>query len=164
VAIVAALAVVAAGIPANKVPNLPVKPKCSSSDTYRLPYPQDCTFYYICQDGEITVHQCPEGLHFNDFTKQCDWPPAGCSEGNRPETQPNASDTEDIESDRSRCIGTCPIPDPMDRTIHLPYRGDCTKFCKCSNGTPYVMPCPDGLHWDKKWDVCDWWWKAQCDW
>lgn len=174
-AIVAVLAIVAAEVSANGIPKEASKknPMCPSAGTARIPHPMECTLYYICQDGEATISSCPEGLHFNKVIKQCDWPPAGCFPKNAgtnwPETQPIIPDEEEAKSSSSiptylGCIGTCPLPDPIDRTIQLPYRDDCTKFCTCSNGTPYLMSCPAGLHFDTKVSVCNWPWRARCRW
>lgn len=163
--IVAVLAIVAAGVSANQIPKVSEKPKCPPSGTIRLPHPTKCTLYYVCQDGESTIRACPDGLHFNKYIEQCDWPETECFAASRPETQPSVPEDEDEDEDNATgCVGTCPIPDPMDRTIHLPYRGDCTKFCKCSNGTPFVMPCPAGLHYDAKEFVCNWPRIAKCQW
>jgi len=160
--IVAALAIVVStscyvGAAASRIPR---EPECPLVGTARFPHPEECTQYYVCQDGKSTIQTCPHGLHFNVAIKQCDWPPAGCFPGKpRPETQPNVPDAE--VADSSRCFGTCPLPDPMDKTIHLPYSGDCTRFCKCSYGIPFVMNCPPmgngkKLHWDKQKDICNW--------
>ncbi|XP_011870340.1 PREDICTED: uncharacterized protein LOC105563386 [Vollenhovia emeryi] len=167
--IIAALAIVAAEVSASKITGkTPVrKPECPSSGTTNVPHPKDCTLYYICQDGKGTLKECPNGLHFNNVFKQCDWPPAGCLPGMpRPETQPNIpSERKEEENTSSRgCVGTCPSIDPMDRTILLPYRHDCTKFCSCSNGTPFIMSCPAGLHFDKAKSICNWPTIAKCPW
>ncbi|XP_025994688.1 peritrophin-1-like [Solenopsis invicta] len=152
VIIVAALTIVAIGESACKIPRkTPVKEECPSSGTVRLPYRTDCTLYYECQDGKNVTKACPHGLHFNRLTQQCDWPPAGCDL--IPNTQP---------LDTSGCIGTCPISDPAYGTIQLPFSGDCTKFCKCSNGTPFLQNCPIGLHYDETASVCNWPRKAKC--
>ncbi|TGZ46230.1 Peritrophin-1 [Temnothorax longispinosus] len=116
------------------------------------------------------MHECPEGLHFNTAIEQCDWPPAsGCLAGRRPETQPNIPKDEgedeiedEDEANTPGCIGTCPISDSVDKTILLPYAGDCTKYCTCSNGRPLIMLCPDNLHFDAKNSVCNWKWAAKC--
>lgn len=163
--IVAILAIITAEISASQIPRKSSvkKPECPFFGTARLPHSKECTLYYICQDGQAMLHECPDGLHFNNAIKQCDWPPAGCFPGmTRPETQPNIP--EEGKANMSGCIGTCPNPDPMEQTIHLPYGGNCKKFCKCSNGTPFIMDCPPGLHFDKTLSVCNWPWVAHCTW
>lgn len=151
--IVAALAIGIAGASVREI-------ECPSLGTVKLPHPRDCTLYYVCQDGESTMHECLEGLHFNNATKQCDWPSGCIPKESWPETQPSIPEEE--ESETSACIGTCPTTDPKDKTIHLLYKGDCAKFCACSNGTPILMNCPAGLHFDIVKGVCNWPWLAKC--
>jgi hypothetical protein len=38
---------------------------------------------------------------------------------------------------------------------YFPHLSDRGKFCQCSNGTPYEMPCPAGLHFNPEMNVCD---------
>jgi hypothetical protein len=45
--------------------------------------------------------------------------------------------------------------DPIDHTVLLPNPADCGSYFSCSNGVPIPMPCPDGLHFNAKLDVCD---------
>ncbi|CAG8547575.1 404_t:CDS:2, partial [Scutellospora calospora] len=33
---------------------------------------------------------------------------------------------------------------------------DCSSYIQCSNGYPYVMPCPDGLQWSTEKLRCEW--------
>jgi hypothetical protein len=46
--------------------------------------------------------------------------------------------------------------DPIDHTVLLPCPWDCSKYYSCSDGVPILMPCPDGLVFNAKLDVCDW--------
>lgn len=52
---------------------------CPPTGTDFLPYPGDCTQYYLCMAGESTVMKCPNNFHFSPTEKQC-LPPgeAGC--------------------------------------------------------------------------------------
>jgi len=45
---------------------------------------------------------------------------------------------------------------------HLPFPGDCTKFCKCDHGGAKKFDCPSGLHFNAVLEVCDWPDKAAC--
>lgn len=48
----------------------------------------------------------------------------------------------------------CPAVDgPFPVFIPSP---DCTKYYMCGNGIPYLMTCPDNLHFNPKLNVCDW--------
>ncbi|XP_068081406.1 peritrophin-1-like [Anabrus simplex] len=63
---------------------------------------------------------------------------------------------------RSSPVGSCPDPDPKDRTEHLPDNKDCTKFWRCDHATPKQESCPSGLHFNPKLQVCDWPNRAGC--
>ncbi len=47
--------------------------------------------------------------------------------------------------------------------VLYPNPDDCSTFFSCNNGVPILMPCPDGLHFNDKLDVCDWPQNAGCD-
>ncbi|XP_066992788.2 chondroitin proteoglycan 2 [Anabrus simplex] len=63
---------------------------------------------------------------------------------------------------RSTPVGSCPDPDPKDRTEHLPDNKDCTKFWRCDHAKPKQESCPSGLHFNPKLQVCDWPNRAGC--
>ncbi len=46
-------------------------------------------------------------------------------------------------------------PEDQNDTYH-PHPTDPGKFCQCSNGVPYEMPCPEGMHFNPESNVCDW--------
>ncbi|KYN12263.1 Peritrophin-1, partial [Trachymyrmex cornetzi] len=154
VVIIAALAVIVTGVSVKA-------PECPSSGIVILPHPKEYNLYYICQDDKSTIYKCPDGLYFNSTIKQCDWPPAGRFPRMNPETEPLISEEK---ADKSNCVGTCPILNPKDKTILLPYRGDCNKFCSCSNGAPIVLSCPPGLNFYEAEQVCNWPWITDCPW
>lgn len=39
---------------------------------------------------------------------------------------------------------------------------NCSQFCQCSNGIPYLYDCPSGLHFNPSLNVCDWPYRAGC--
>lgn len=39
---------------------------------------------------------------------------------------------------------------------------DCTKFYICDHGDPVSQECPDGLHWNRDLNICDWPLSAGC--
>ncbi|KAJ3659773.1 hypothetical protein Zmor_011446 [Zophobas morio] len=49
----------------------------------------------------------------------------------------------------------CPVPDGDNPIRYLPAE-DCTKFYDCSDGTPVLYDCPDGLYFNPVLQVCDW--------
>nr|XP_023026279.1 peritrophin-1-like [Leptinotarsa decemlineata] len=48
----------------------------------------------------------------------------------------------------------CPVVDG-EYPVYFPLP-DCTKFCQCSNGKPYLHDCPDGLHFNSILNICVW--------
>ncbi|XP_011053678.1 PREDICTED: peritrophin-1-like isoform X1 [Acromyrmex echinatior] len=154
VVIVATLAIIVTGVSVKA-------PECPSSGIVILPHPKEYNLHYICQDGKSTIYKWPDGLHFNSTIKQWDSLPAGRFPRMNPEIE---SDISEEKADNSNCIGTCPILDSNDKTILLPYRDDCNKFCSCSNGTPIVLSCPPGLHFHEAEQICNWPWIADCPW
>ncbi|KAL0100852.1 hypothetical protein PUN28_019322 [Cardiocondyla obscurior] len=151
VVIVAVLAVVVTGLPENL-------PECPTSRNIRIPHPTNCTLYYACQNGEANIRICPEGLHFDNAIRMCNWP-KGCISGTpRPNTQPTTL------PDPRLCMGECPEFDSQWETIHLPYWNNCSLFCKCSNGKKFVFKCKKDLHFDQRLSVCNWPIPAKCPW
>lgn len=142
-------------------------PDCPAEGTTKLPFPTDCTLYYVCNNGWKTMQSCPVGLYFNPIISECDWP------FNEIVCEPLPKDlallrlgmpmnTTSQDDSRTVCYGKCPLPDFKDITVHLP-ADDCTKFCKCSNGVPYPMQCDEGLRYDRKKKVCNWSWAVKCE-
>ena len=138
---------------------------------------KNCSQFCECSNGVPIVLPCPRGLEFNPKLNVCDWPnSAGCTgqvdpTDSPPGTTPDA--TDDPTSDpgqpttqppntlppptpsNKNCLGSCPKKDPLDRSIYLPSK-NCSEFCECSNGLPIVLPCPRGLEFNPKLNVCDW--------
>lgn len=54
-----------------------------------------------------------------------------------------------------------PSEDPEDPTF-IADAEDCTKFYICSNGQLVPKKCPNGLHWNKDLNICDWPLSAKC--
>jgi hypothetical protein len=47
-----------------------------------LPYPSNCSRFFMRSNGVPIEMHCPAGLHFNDQLKVCDWPQnANCVKG-----------------------------------------------------------------------------------
>jgi len=51
------------------------QPKCSADEsTTPEPVQTDCTKFYQCSEGAVTIQKCAEGTVFNPNTFVCDWP------------------------------------------------------------------------------------------
>ncbi|CAN7948293.1 unnamed protein product, partial [Ixodes pacificus] len=57
----------------------------------------------------------------------------------------------------------CPRVDHHDATTtYLPNPYNCSTYYVCVQGTPLLMICPPGLHFNEKDNVCDWPYRADC--
>uniref|UniRef100_A0A1B0CBD9 Chitin-binding type-2 domain-containing protein n=2 Tax=Lutzomyia longipalpis TaxID=7200 RepID=A0A1B0CBD9_LUTLO len=59
--------------------------------------------------------------------------------------------------DQCRSIANNP-----DSNVYLVNPTSCTSFYQCSNGVPYLQPCPSDLYYNPKLQVCDWKENVQC--
>ncbi|XP_046393911.1 chondroitin proteoglycan-2-like [Ischnura elegans] len=132
-----------------------VQPKCpaeNSGNAILLPNPDDCGSYCVCDWGNAIFMSCPDGLEFNPKLMVCDWPAnAGCS-----------SDPVNPPPSSNLCVDiTCPPTNGVNATL-LPNPHDCSSYCVCDYGRPFVMPCPSGLEFNPSLKVCDWPKNAGC--
>ncbi|XP_037049536.1 probable chitinase 10 isoform X2 [Bradysia coprophila] len=100
----------------------------------RHPHSGNCEHYYRCIYGTLYELSCPDGLHFNVNTADCDSPD-------------NAN---------------CKNEDECVNDDLLPHAESCELFYKCSEGTLQVLSCPDGLHFNPIAKQCDWPAEAKC--
>ncbi|KAK9747265.1 Chitin binding Peritrophin-A domain [Popillia japonica] len=128
--------------------------ECPSSDYGNATFLRDsadCSVFYFCNWGEPIEFVCPNGLLFNLERNSCDW----------------AEDTECsvVTEEVPTCDGCsrakCPAIND-DYVTFFPHDTDCGKYCMCDWGVAYERPCPAGLHWNTKLDVCDWPHSAGC--
>lgn len=137
-------------------------------DNLHLPYTGDCSKFCHCANDGNWMKVCPGRLHFNPKLQVCDWPhDAGCEatseEPSSPEpTQKPTATPTDAPSDNP-CDEACPNVFPITHNNHLPYPGDCSKFCHCANDGNHIKECPDNLHFNPVLEVCDWPHSAGCD-
>ena len=58
----------------------PCAPNCLAIHNALLPHPQECGLFFQCSHDLPYLHTCPENLHWNQATLQCDFPEsAGCT-------------------------------------------------------------------------------------
>ncbi|KAJ8925726.1 hypothetical protein NQ315_009574 [Exocentrus adspersus] len=58
-------------------------------------------------------------------------------------------------------IPVCPPRDGRSPTF-FEHKRNCNLYYECSNGRPYLMHCPTGLHFNKRLNVCDYPYRAGC--
>ncbi|KFY32397.1 hypothetical protein V493_00236 [Pseudogymnoascus sp. VKM F-4281 (FW-2241)] len=128
--------------------------------------PESCSSFYNCiansdgLTGTPYLHQCPEGNHWNDKVKVCDWPQsANCKQAAKSRGVADFKcPVEDIRRTGCKHQGDCQYADPES----------CSSFYNCIansdglTGTPYLHQCPEGNHWNDKVKVCDWPQSANC--
>ncbi|OXU27687.1 hypothetical protein TSAR_011617 [Trichomalopsis sarcophagae] len=139
-----------------------------------LPNPNDCGSYYHCVNGVPKLKKCPSDLHFNPANNWCDWPwaaqcdpfvfvpatvvlvltmVAAFAAPNHPKKRSSAQ----------KSGVKCPTPSIVGKDDLFPNPHDCATYYQCAHGTPTLMPCPAGLHFNPREQYCDWPWEAGCD-
>ncbi|PRD27238.1 UNVERIFIED_CONTAM: hypothetical protein NCL1_35924 [Trichonephila clavipes] len=67
------------------------------------------------------------------------------------------------------CVATVPPPGVSDSSICIedeglyPVKNDCSAFYQCTEGNAYFVRCPDGLHFNAEYGVCELPCDAKCD-
>ncbi|XP_067009509.2 myosin-3 [Anabrus simplex] len=88
--------------------------------------PGRCNMYAICDEGNVTYHLCPPGLHFNPVTLKCDVP--------------------ETEQCKIECLSA---------NGYFPVLGQCMNYIECQNNHGKVISCPSGLHFNFLLQTCD---------
>ncbi|XP_068085255.1 uncharacterized protein [Anabrus simplex] len=107
---------------------------CPSYDTL-VSLPGRCNMYARCEEGKVSYHLCPTGLHFNPILLRCDLP-------------------QHAECDTQKC----PHPDG-----YFPVVGQCGTYIICQNNHLEVHYCPSNLHFNFLLRMCDKPSGAQCN-
>ncbi|XP_050295925.1 peritrophin-1-like [Anthonomus grandis grandis] len=165
-----------------------LRPRCPRDNSKVVYIPDaNCNRFWQCSNGVSIRMSCPAGLHWNRRLNVCDWPRRAKCIGRRFDDADQSDDHDEkivvnqfrlqveedpvllvpegklalehqnqpIESLRRRC------PRDNSKEVYLPDR-NCNKFWQCSNGVPIRMSCPEGLHWNRRLNVCVWPRLASC--
>ncbi|XP_063979524.1 uncharacterized protein LOC135163726 [Diachasmimorpha longicaudata] len=65
------------------------------------------------------------------------------------------------EQDITGCVGLCPA-DNINNDIYLLPHQNCSQFCSCIYGIPYVIDCPKNFHYSEEDRVCTFQSEAKC--
>ncbi|XP_067620317.1 probable chitinase 10 [Eurosta solidaginis] len=132
----------------------------------------NCNAYYHCiAVGELHQQFCPGGLHWNDKSKNCDWPAsAQCSRRNKPIATPNTVPTFPTKSSvtATKSPTTTKRPSKPQRPTARCNEGEyythknCDQYYICVNGALIPNACGGDLHWDGIRQTCDWPENVQC--
>ncbi|XP_018337851.1 PREDICTED: uncharacterized protein LOC108745930 [Trachymyrmex septentrionalis] len=98
----------------------------------------DCSAYYLCSNGEKILRQCMEGLHFNMTIQTCDYPQKSC----------------DLNRSLPRINSDICPPDSVQE-VFLPHECECTQYYECIDGKKFLRFCPNRLHFDPVWQICN---------
>ncbi|XP_043480595.1 uncharacterized protein LOC122510193 [Leptopilina heterotoma] len=127
----------------------------------------DCDKYCACNHGRPIVNICPAGLFFNSKLQTCDFPES--ADCHNLEFLNEIIEAEDVLVETvtpswqnpSTCKRKCPdIDDP--HKVTLLENKNCTTFCMCHMGTPYVKECPKGLIFSHSHQTCSWPYLVTC--
>lgn len=126
---------------------------CSNDTDITIPHECNCDRYYICSNGQQIRQFCPDGMEYNYEKLVCEkYEDSHCYKEPKGDTV--------IES--LNCLGQCPKLEPSDRSFTLAHR-NCTKFCRCGAGAPYVVNCPPHLHFSEEEQICTEPVRAKCN-
>jgi len=149
-----------------------------------------CESYYICNNGELILSHCPNGLLWNVEQNACDWPTntdtsnclmpgetAGPIETTQPPTQPpTTGPTSPSTTTPTTTTPTTTTASPIQTTTVRPIgpptcdpnvdqyyvpHTDCNKYWRCVSGNAILGTCQGGLLWNQSSGGCDW--PANCD-
>ncbi|XP_018313223.1 probable chitinase 3 [Mycetomoellerius zeteki] len=123
----------------------PQKP-CEHGQYY--PYPNSCTSFLVCVNGDLVSQQCGPGLNWNTDKNMCDW-----AFKNPCINKPHKNALL-VEKD------TVPITCITGSYSGVP--GDCTSYQACLWGRQEVFSCAPGLHFNRDTRICDWPSRAKC--
>ncbi|KAG8229164.1 hypothetical protein J437_LFUL009234 [Ladona fulva] len=101
--------------------------------------PKDCSSYYKCEKGTLSLKVCPEGLEFNAIMKMCDQPQ-------------NARCKQCVEGREKRAECSSSL---YGQSAVLPDPNNCNAYYRCEWGAMVPYKCPDGLHFNSILEVCD---------
>ncbi|XP_031786450.1 uncharacterized protein LOC100680479 [Nasonia vitripennis] len=115
-----------------------------------LPNPNDCGSYYHCVNGVPKLKKCPAATVVLVLIMVAAF---AASAPNQPKKRSSAQ----------KSGVKCPTPSSLGKDELLPNPHDCATYYQCAHGTPTLMPCPAGLHFNPREQYCDWPWEAGCD-
>lgn len=102
----------------------------------------------------------------DDGTTEGDWTTEDTMTTQEGGTTGNGGNTEgdwsNLELEDREIDVVCPI-DSQGFTTYIPHPYECSQFYVCEGSMPILLNCPDGLHFDPVYNVCNWPWDANCE-
>lgn len=141
--------------------------ECPSQGYLTVPDPEDCTKFYICNNGQKNSFVCPPELLFNPVYEVCDWPAnVNCATKRSRrlvKAKPVDAKSEKVNSGEE----IPPIHNDPDcangQDFLLPNPENCGQFFRCYQYHKYTFVCPDKLHFNPSIGICDWPAAAGCE-
>nr|XP_012154543.1 PREDICTED: probable chitinase 3 isoform X2 [Megachile rotundata] len=120
--------------------------RCQHGQYYA--YPNSCTSFLVCVNGNLVSQQCGPGLNWNNEKNMCDWAfKTPCTE-------------KPIKSASLVAAGSKSTPCIPGSYSGVP--GDCQSYQACLWGRHEVFQCAPGLHFNQQTRICDWPSRANC--
>ncbi|XP_061390505.1 mucin-2-like [Musca vetustissima] len=112
---------------------------------YKIPYPNDCSKFIVCNQPIPTGYYCPAGLEFSSEAQTCVEPwQSDCG---------GLTTTTTTESQQSTTPTDNKCSHEPDYTI-LPYESDCSQFIICIDNEENIAVCPKGQYFDVVKGMC----------
>ncbi|KAF8789910.1 Peritrophin-1 like protein [Argiope bruennichi] len=125
-------------------------PSCPSQNGI-YPHPTLCAAFYRCVNGQPFLEYCSENEHFKTSERKCVDP-----------CDANCDKTLSCNTPRppSEISGS---PICIARDGLYPSEDDCSSYYMCTEGRAYPIKCPEGLHFNVEYGVCEPPCDARCD-
>ncbi|XP_069675746.1 chitin-binding domain protein cbd-1-like [Periplaneta americana] len=158
-----------------------------------IPHRSNCSLFCGCKEGTALLYSCLPGFFFNPNKSECDFPEiAGCIE-EKPIQKSTTGATKSVTESVNLLLSTqnsrieyhpqyedgvgkwtyeggkclpkklCPSIDPLDSITFIAHRSNCSLFCGCKNGLPYVYSCLPGFHFNERTSKCDFPYLVGCE-
>ncbi|XP_078046537.1 putative chitinase 10 [Augochlora pura] len=131
---------------ASEIPNGISEKACEHGQYY--PYPNSCTNFLVCVNGNLISQQCGPGLNWNNKRSMCDW----------------AFKNPCIEkpAKNAALVSANAKSSPCVPGSYTSVPGDCESYRACLWGRHETFHCAPGLHFNKNTRICDWPSRANC--
>ncbi|CAL8107480.1 unnamed protein product [Orchesella dallaii] len=124
-------------------------PDCPAEGVHFLPYPRNCSLYYICVEGFPVLNRCADGTLFDPINLQCDLSAnVNCTSGNSTFVEEFDLPISNIKLQSSPLDSQNECPSGVTRAL-IPSSNSCREYFICFDGSNLgTLECPSGFHFD----------------